>query len=104
MNIKYKVAAASLLAVFVFPLVSSAQTVDQLQAEIQSLLAQVQALQQQLAMTQGGSGAWCHTFNTNLRIGASSSEVTQLQTALQKDGESVDVSGSFDDQTASAGT
>ncbi len=104
MNIKYKVAAASLLAVFVFPLVSSAQTVDQLQAEIQSLLAQVQALQQQLAMTQGGSGAWCHTFNTNLRIGASSSEVTQLQTALQKDGESVDVSGSFDDQTASAVT
>lgn len=44
----------------------------------------------------------CYSFNTNLSIGMSGSGVTALQTALQKDGESVKITGTFDDQTASA--
>ncbi len=46
----------------------------------------------------------CHTFATNLRVGASGSEVTALQTALKNDGESVSTTNTFDDQTASAVT
>jgi hypothetical protein len=44
----------------------------------------------------------CYTFSTNLRVGMSGSAVTALQTALKKDGESVSITNTFDDQTASA--
>ncbi len=105
-NINSKVLAALVLAVFVLPVAVSAQsmTTAQLQAEIQQLEAQLQVLQQQLALTQGGSAAWCYTFNTNLSIGMTGLGVTALQTALQKDGESVMANGTFDDQTAAAVT
>ena len=104
MNIKTKIVTALTLAVFVVPGISLAQTmsVAQLQAEIQSLTTQLQSLEAQLAAASGSTIAWCYTFNTNLRIGMSGQEVTELQTALQKDGETVTVNGSFDDQTASA--
>ena len=107
MNKNYKVVAVLLVAIFVLPLVASAQsmTVAQLQAEVQSLLAQLQVLQQQLAVVQGGSSAtWCHVFNTNLEVGNTSPDVTALQQSLSKDGETVGVTGTFDDQTASAVT
>jgi len=105
MNIKTKLVAALTLAVLVVPGISMAQTmsVAQLQAEIASLTAQLQSLETQLAAA-GGSTAWCYTFNSNLSIGMSGNAVTELQTALQKDGESVNISGTFDDQTASAVT
>jgi peptidoglycan hydrolase-like protein with peptidoglycan-binding domain len=62
-------------------------------------------LQQQVATLSGGSPAtWCHTFSTNLEVGSTGADVTALQTALSKDGESVIVNGAFDDQTASAVT
>jgi hypothetical protein len=74
-----------------------------LQAQIQALYAQIQQLEAQLKQ-QGQTTSWCYTFTTNLSIGMTGSGVTALQTALQKDGESVTVNGTFDDQTASAVT
>jgi len=100
--------ALPLAAFFIAPMVSSAQSIQsmtsaQLQAEIQSLTAEVRSLEQQLAVAQGGSTTqWCYTLNTNLSIGMSDAQVTALQTALQKDGESVNIDGIFDGQTATA--
>lgn len=91
--------------VFTFPQISSAQTTSDLQAQISALLAEVQQLQTQLAAQGGGTTAvFCYTFTSNLSIGESGAAVTALQTALQKDGETVSVTGTFDDQTASAVT
>lgn len=101
---KYSIAALVMAVVLVLPSISSAQTVAGLQAQIQALLAQVQALQAQLTQLQGGTTTWCHTFNTNLGVGASGPEVTALQTALQKEGFSVAISGNYDEQTAAAVT
>ena len=100
------VMAISLAASLFVPLVSSAQsmTAAQLQEQITTLLAQLQMLQQELGNAQGVSSTWCYTFNTNLSIGTSGSVVAALQTALQKDGESITLDGTFDDQTASAVT
>jgi hypothetical protein len=105
MNIKTKIITALTLAILVVPGISLAQTmsVAQLQAEIQSLTAQLTQLEAQLAAS-GGTTTWCYTFNNNLSIGMSGNAVTELQTALQKDGESVTITGTFDDQTASAVT
>ena len=94
-----------MLAILVIPGITLAQTQSaaQLQVEIDALLAQVASLQAQINGQSGASNAiWCHSFNSNLSIGMSGSDVTALQTGLQKDGESVTVNGSFDDQTASA--
>jgi hypothetical protein len=106
MHIKNKAFTVFVLAVFVLPLVASAQsmTVPQMQAQIASLMAEVRSLEQQLAAAGGTTGTWCYSFDTNLRIGMAGPDVTALQTALQKDGESVTVNGTFDDQTASAVT
>jgi peptidoglycan hydrolase-like protein with peptidoglycan-binding domain len=106
MNIKTKIVAALSLAVFIIPGLSLAQTmsVAQLQAEIVSLTAQLTQLETQLAAAGGTTATWCYAFNTNLSIGMSGADVTALQTALQKDGESVTVNGTFDDQTAAAVT
>ncbi len=81
-----------------------------LEGEIQALLAQVQVLQQELAQaiqsgntTSAGIG-WCHIFTTNLSLGNSGSEVQALQTALQKQNVSVNITGIFDSSTAAAVT
>jgi peptidoglycan hydrolase-like protein with peptidoglycan-binding domain len=44
----------------------------------------------------------CHTFNTNLSIGMTGSEVMALQTALTRAGFAVNATGNFDEATASA--
>ena len=106
MHLKNNLIAALALAVLVLPGVSFAQTqsVAELQAELTSLMAQMQSLQQQLAALQGGGTEWCYTFTSNMQVGATGANVSALQTALTKDGESVDSTGTFDDQTASAVT
>jgi peptidoglycan hydrolase-like protein with peptidoglycan-binding domain len=106
MHIKTKIAGILMLAVLIVPGISFAQTQSaaSLQALIATLTAQLQQLQAQLAAQTGGSTSWCYTFNTNLSVGMSGSAVSALQTALQKDGESVTVNGTFDDQTAAAVT
>jgi hypothetical protein len=110
-KVKCFAAAAVLSAVvLVLPGFASAQTVADLQAQIQALLAQIQALQTQLGQAQGGGTPqqWCHTFNTNLGIGSSGDEVDALDAILAKE---VGFSGfehgsnfqaSFDERVASA--
>ncbi len=78
-----------LSALLITPNISFGATSAEIQAQIQSIMAQIQALQQQLAQLQAQEGrgtAWCHTFNTNLRIGDYGEEVKALNTALLKEG------------------
>lgn len=48
------------------------------------------------------TGSSCYTFNSNLKIGARGAEISALQQALRKDGQTVNESGTFDELTASA--
>jgi len=97
------VAAIISAVVLVLPNVSSAQTVADLQAQIQTLLNQIQQLKAQIAAQGGGGGGggvvWCHTFSTNLGIGSSGDEASALVTALAKEGfarqEGQEVSSNF---------
>lgn len=85
--------------------VSQSATNAQLQLQVQALLAQIKLLQQQVTVNHGGTPApatWCYNFGANLEVGSTGADVSALQQALVKDGESVSVSGSFDEQTASA--
>lgn len=77
----------ALLVVLVSPAVTAtaAQSVTDLQTQIQLLLKQIQALQQQLAQAQGETAEWCHTFKTNFGVGSSGEEVVALVTALSKE-------------------
>lgn len=81
---------------------AQSMTSAQLQAQIASLTTELQSLEQQLAAQGGNTATWCYTFDSNISVGMGGPAVTALQTALQKDGETVTVNGSFDDQTASA--
>jgi len=83
---------------------AQAATVQELRAMIAALQAQIRELQAQLQLQGETTTAWCHTFNTNLRIGDVSEEVTALQIALQKDGlinEEI-ASNEFEEKIASA--
>lgn len=64
--------------------VAHAQTSADLQAQIAALLAQIQALQGQLA--GGGSSAPATTFTADLTLGSTGSDVTALQTWLVSKG------------------
>jgi len=72
--------------------------------QIQQLTSQIAQLQNQLANIQGtSSSVWCHTFNANMAIGSSGTEVLELKTALIKNGvwPYEDVTDEFDEETAS---
>jgi len=90
------------LAVFWTPQGTQAQTVADLQAQIQSLLNTIAQLQTQVTQLQGQPQEWCYTFNNNLRFGSSGAQVEALQTALQKAGFSLPSDGQFGESTASA--
>ncbi len=65
------------------PSLASAQSSSDLQAQINSLLATISALQAQLAGTTGGSTVSTgYTFNTNLTVGSRSTDVMNLQKVL----------------------
>src|SRR3989338_3206936 len=107
MNFRKIVLSVGLLVVFGFLFSfnipsAKALTSGEIQALIEQLQQQIAQLQKQLAETE--PQAWCHTFNTNLRIGDTSSEVAALQIALQKEGlVDEEVSGTvFDEKIASA--
>jgi len=73
----------------------------------QSIINNVQTtLNGGTSTTGGGSQSWCHTFNTNLKVGDENDEIVALQTALAKDGaknwEYKGYDGVFDEMTASA--
>ncbi|MEK7542152.1 MAG: PKD domain-containing protein [Patescibacteria group bacterium] len=91
---------------FAFAQSAKAQTVADLQAQIQSLLATIAQLQEQVAQLQGGgTPAWCFTFDRNLKFGNGGRDVEMLHIALQKAGFSVGAEANtkeFGEQTASA--
>ena len=67
--------------VWAAPMMTSAATTDELQAQINALLQQIAALQAQLQI--GGTASAC--FTKTLKFGMSDSEVTALQTSLKGD-------------------
>src|SRR3989344_3383782 len=87
-NIFRRFLIAGLSITFILsPIFAYAQTVADLQAKIAVLLEQIKTLQIQLSQLQNGTtAAFCHTFNTNLRIGDSSDEVGMLLNVLVKEG------------------
>jgi hypothetical protein len=88
----------------VSPGLSFAQTVTDLQAQIHALQVEIAQLKTQLAAQQDTTqpNKFCYAFNDNIGIGATGTGVTNLQTVLQKDGESATVTGTYDETTASA--
>ena len=71
--------------------------IAQLQAEIAQLSAQLQALQAKQitaslipaptsTVVQNNTSNWCYKFTKNLKVGNTGTEVSQLQTALLKEG------------------
>lgn len=105
MNKKMKKAIVLAVAfLIIVPNFVSAASVADLQAQINALLAQIQQLQTQLAQQtsySGGSNAsntWCHTFNTDLGIGSSGTEITDLVTALVTNGVGGKINGSVYDE------
>ena len=86
--------AASVLFVGVYavmPKSAVADTVADLQAQIQALLQQINTLQAQLASLQGGgattgSSDYCYSFSRNLTVGMKGDDVTALQNILIGEG------------------
>lgn len=78
------------------PVIVSADTASDLQAQINSLLATIQSLQAQLSAVTGGSSSTGtgYTFNTNLTVGSTGADVMNLQKVLNM---------SADTQVASTG-
>ena len=86
MNIKRYFVVAALASILVLPIVSFAQSTAEIQVKIEALLAQIKQLQARLDALQKTQTQWCHTFNTNLRVGDQNDEVTNLDRALIKEG------------------
>jgi len=71
-----KLIAIALAVTFVFSFTAKAVTVEELQAQVQQLLALIAQLQSQ----QGQGGMYC--FNTDLKYGMTSNDVKNLQIVL----------------------
>ncbi|MDO8618425.1 MAG: hypothetical protein Q7R49_00610 [Candidatus Daviesbacteria bacterium] len=92
MNYKKIILTISFLAVFgllFVPIGSTVKAQTATAADIEALIislkqqiAQLQAQIAQLQVQQGATPAWCHNFNTNLRVGDSGPEVDALYVAL----------------------
>jgi len=82
---------------------ASAATAAELQAQIQSLLAQIAALQSQLG-TKTTPSQSCSIFNRDLTLGVQSDEVTRLQNFLISKGYTIPAgaTGYFGGQTQQA--
>ncbi len=95
-----------MLGIFVLPSFASAISPEELRAQIEALLKQIEVLKAQLAQMEGQPAVWCYNFNVNLKIEMSGSSVKALQTALEKQGFAINEdetrNNSFDESTASA--
>jgi len=82
---------------------ASAATMEELQAQIQTLLQQITALQEQIRTT-AASPSDCHTFAADLAIGKTGAEVTALQQFLIANGYQINAgaTGYFGGQTQQA--
>ncbi len=97
------VALAFIISFYAVPAIASASSINGLadiMAQIQALEAKLKTLETQLNNQQTIS--WCYNFDANLGVGSSGNDVISLQTALSKEGFSVGVTGSYDENTASA--
>jgi hypothetical protein len=87
-----------LLVVVIFPAVTLAQTASLTNAQIDAIVGLLQSFGADPStvtdvrlVLQGNAPPtvpvpWCHTFNTNLRVGDSGTDVTALRTALSNNG------------------
>ena len=90
---KYIIAVVFALCLLI-PISTRAATIEELQAVINSLLAQIQTLQTQLTQiknvttgaTTGVSRPGCYVFSTNFGYGSSGQKVADLQAVLEKEG------------------
>jgi len=80
-----KLIALALAGVFAFTFSAKGVTVEELQAQIQSLLAQIAQLQQQLAAAQGGTTTTGLCLSTDLKYGMKGDAVKTLQEGLKQD-------------------
>ena len=86
----------AMVAGVALPSLASADTASDLQAQINSLLATIQALQAQLAMTTGGSSGSMssgYTFSSNLMVGSTGTDVMNLQKVLNMSADTMVASG-----------
>ncbi len=86
--------AVAMFGVFAMP--ASGQTVDELQAQIAALLAQIQALQVQLNQVGSGgsgSGSACYSWTRDLTLRSTGADVQALQQFLNGQGYAVASSG-----------
>ncbi|MFH0792056.1 MAG: peptidoglycan-binding domain-containing protein [bacterium] len=65
--------------------VTQAATVEELNAQIAALMAQLTQLQAQVATATGTPAASCYTFSVNLKSGMSHTDVKEMQKALNSD-------------------
>jgi len=75
---------------FSFATTAKADALSDLQAQVNTLLAQIAALQ---AASAGTSGAACFTFTTSATVGSTGSEVMEIQKFLNGHGAQVAASG-----------
>jgi PKD repeat protein len=76
-----KVTLASLAIGLIAPTFALAQTTD-VSAQIAALVAEIQQLEQQIAQLKGGSTTTCVNLPSDLTLGATGSDVTNLQNYL----------------------
>jgi len=85
------VLALALGFTFAFATPAKAVTIEELQAQIQGLLAQIASLQS--GGSTGSTGGTCFTFTQTLRQGSTGAEVMQLQKFLNSKGFTVAATG-----------
>ena len=78
---------------FAFAAPAKADTISSLQAQVQALLAQIQALQGSTMTTTTSSTGSCFTFTQNLSKGKSGGQVMEVQQFLNKHGFTIAASG-----------
>lgn len=76
------VGVAMAFSFVVTPVTASAATAEELQAQINSLLATISALQAQLTGSTGSTASTGYTFNSNLTVGSTGTDVMNLQKVL----------------------
>src|SRR3989344_931577 len=76
----------AMVVMVVAPVGAGAQTVADLTAQINGLLATIASLQAQLASMQGGSSGGSYVFSANLTLGSTGADVSALQQYLVSKG------------------
>ncbi|MDP1689363.1 MAG: Ser-Thr-rich GPI-anchored membrane family protein, partial [bacterium] len=89
---KKYILVGTLVASMLMPMLAGATSIADLQALINSLMAQVAQLQAQLQAQQGGGTApWCYDFKRNLGMGRIGEDVRSLQKILLMEGFTADM-------------